>query len=95
MERRARLVARPDPGNYFALWGNAASGNSNPLYIVITNAQPAIAAGFGPLNAGQYALTVQPDGRGQVAVAPKANRHNNGAVITLMAQVDPGQDFTG
>jgi uncharacterized repeat protein (TIGR02543 family) len=91
----ARLVARPDPGNYFALWGNAASGNSNPLYFVITNAQPAIAAGFGPLNAGQYALTVQPDGRGQVAVAPKANRHNNGAVITLMAQVDPGQDFTG
>jgi hypothetical protein len=33
-----KLTAVPDIGNYFALWGNAASSTNNPLNFTVTNA---------------------------------------------------------
>ena len=36
----------PQAGKYFALWGNAASGNVNPFHFVVTNANPTISSLF-------------------------------------------------
>jgi hypothetical protein len=81
----ATLAAVPQPGNYFALWGNAASGTNNPLRFTITNANPTVSCLFGSLSAGQVALIVVPDGEGQVTTAPRGNRFNNGQIVTLSA----------
>ena len=59
-----QLSAVPQAGNQFAVWGNAASGNLNPLGFVVTNANPTVSSLFVPLNAGQVALAVIPVGHG-------------------------------
>ena len=43
-----RLSAVPSGENYFALWGNAASGTNNPLHFTITSANPTVTAVFVP-----------------------------------------------
>ena len=90
-----RLYATPLAGNYFALWGNAASGSTNPLNFTLTSANPSVSALFAPLGAGQYSLTVIPDGLGQVSVSPLTNRYNSGQIVTLTATPDSGQRFNG
>lgn len=91
----ARLTAVPQPGNYFGAWGNAASGNVNPLYFTITNPAPTVSSIFGPTPAGQVALTVIISGQGKVGVSPRANAYLSGASVTLTATADPGQAFLG
>jgi hypothetical protein len=88
-----QFVAVPQSGNYFALWGNAASGNTNPLSFAMTKASPTISALFASLNAGEFALTVIPNGFGQVTVSPRANRYTNGQNVTLTAVPDAGRQF--
>lgn len=88
-----RLTAVPQAGNYFALWGNAASGTNNPLHFTITSANPTVTAVFATLPANQQALTVLPDGFGQVNASPRANRYTTGASVTLTAVPDAGQSF--
>ncbi len=90
---RVRAYAQPQPGSYFAFWGNAASGTNSPFTITLTNAGPTISALFGTLNANQFALTVIPNGGGQVAISPYANQYANGANVTLTAVPDSGQSF--
>ena len=90
-----RLTALPDPGNAFAVWGNAATGTNNPLHFVLTNANPVISAAFAPLNAGQHALTVIAEGFGSVSSNPRGNRFNIGTNVTLTALPDEGQQFIG
>ncbi len=87
--------AIPQSGNYFAIWGNAASGNANPLYFLVTNANPTVSALFQPLGGGQAALTVIPSGHGKVTVSPSANLYSTGASVTLTAVPDPAQSFIG
>jgi hypothetical protein len=89
------LTAIPQAGSYFGLWGNAASGNVNPLYFTVTNANPTVSALFAGLAGGQVALTVAPDGRGRVTVTPRANSYSTGAAVTLAATPDAGQSFLG
>lgn len=89
------LIAVPQSGNYFGLWGNAASGNQNPLYFTVTNANPTVSSLFAALNAGQFALTVIPSGFGRVTVSPRANAYSSNATVTLTATADAGQDFLG
>jgi hypothetical protein len=89
------LTPVPQSGSYFALWGNAVSSTNNPLRFVVTNANPTISAAFAPLDAGQAALTVVEEGRGQVAVNPRASRYNSGQAVTLTAKPGPDQDFIG
>jgi hypothetical protein len=90
-----RLTATPQPGNYFGVWGNAASGNTNPLYFTITSPTQTISSLFAALGPNQFALAVTPDGFGRVDVNPRANVYNNGATVTLTATPDPGQCFLG
>jgi hypothetical protein len=88
-----KLTAVPQPGNYFALWGNAASSSTNPLHLTITNATPTVAALFAALNPGQHALTIIVNGGGQVTLSPQANVYNNGQTVTITATPDVNQDF--
>lgn len=91
----ARLTAVPDAGNAFAVWGNAASGNVNPLAFPVTNATPTVSCLFAPLAPGQYALTALVDGFGRVTVNPRANTYAAQTSVTLTAIPEPGQDFAG
>lgn len=90
-----RLSAVPQTGNYFALWGNAASGNVNPLNFTLTNANPSVSSLFAAVGGGQAALTVVPVGLGQVSVSPRANVYSTGASASITATPASGQTFTG
>ena len=88
-----RLIAVPQPGNYFGAWGDAASGNANPLYFTLTNPNPSVSSIFGVLPTNQVALTILIDGKGRVMVNPPANAYTVGAGVTLTATPDPNQSF--
>lgn len=88
-----RLTGVPQPGNQFALWGNAGGGGVNPLHFSITNPTPAVSALFVPLTAGQHALAVIPDGFGRVEITPRANVYATGTSVSLNAIPEPGQSF--
>lgn len=89
----ARLTAIPHAGSYFGIWGNAASGSTNPLYFTVTSAAPTVSSLFAALGANQQALTVIPDGFGRVTITPRANVYATGASVSLNAIPDPGQQF--
>lgn len=89
-----QLAAIPANGNQFGIWGNAASGNMNPIHFTITNANPTVSALFGPVG-GQSALTVVPVGRGQISVTPRANSYVTGSDVTITATPEAGQSFLG
>jgi len=88
-----QLHGVPQGGSYFALWGNAGSGSSNPLNFNVTNANRTISALFASLGAGEFALTVIPNGFGKVVVNPQNNRYPASQSITLSAVPDAGQQF--
>ena len=90
-----RLTAIPQPGYYFALWGNAASSLVNPLDFTVTNANPVVGAFFSALGANQVTLTVQEQGAGIVAREPQVNFYTKGQAVRLTAQPFPGQAFLG
>ena len=89
------LTALPQAGNYFAFWGNSASGTNNPLLFAVTNPNPTITAVFSTLTTGRFALTVIPDGNGTVNVNPPANFYSNGQTVMLTATPGTGQTFLG
>jgi hypothetical protein len=88
-----RLTGLPQPGNYFGSWGNAASGNTNPLYFTISNPTPTVSSVFGTLASTQAALTVLISGSGRVNVNPRANVYPTNQSVTLTAVADAGQSF--
>ncbi len=88
-------TAVPQQGNYFAFWANAATGTNNPLTFVVTNSNPTITAVFSTLNGGHFALTALASGKGRVTVSPFANTYSSGQAVTLTAQPDADQSFTG
>ncbi|PYJ05067.1 MAG: hypothetical protein DME25_09070, partial [Verrucomicrobia bacterium] len=90
-----RFSATPQPGSYFGIWGNAASGSSNPLYFTVTNANQTVSSLFASLSAGQASLAVAPDGFGRVTINPEASVYTLGANVTLTATPDSGQTFLG
>ena len=90
-----RLTGVPQPGNFFGSWGNAATGNTNPLYFTVTTPLPTISSIFGAVPAGQDALTTLINGLGRVSVSPGANVYNIGQTVTLTAMPDAGQTFLG
>jgi hypothetical protein len=89
------LSAIPSAGNLFGLWGNGATGNVNPLNIVITNPNPTISSLFGPVSGGQVALTVVPLGGGRVSVNPRSNAYPISMNVSISATPVPGQTFLG
>jgi hypothetical protein len=88
-----QAVAVPQIGNFFALWGGGGSGNVNPLVLSVTTPRPNISALFAPLMAGRFALTVIPNGKGNVAVEPRANLFTNGQFVRIAATADVGNEF--
>jgi len=94
---QVRLTAVPAAGNYLVFWAGAAAGQSNnPLTLTITNADSTVTAVFAGLGATQtYALTVIPDGRGQVRLWPPGNRFPLNASVVLQPLPDSGQEFLG
>lgn len=90
-----QISAIPNAGNQFALWGNAASGNTNPLSFTVINPNPTVSSLFATVAGGQSALSVIPVGRGSVSVIPRANAYTTGASVTITATPDAGQTFLG
>jgi len=90
-----RLTGVPQAGNYFGAWGNAASGNTNPLYFTITSPTQTVSSIFGATAAGQVALTLEISGHGQVQANPRANAYPLNQAVTLTAVPEAGQSFAG
>ena len=88
-----RLTAVPQPGSNFGSWGNAATGNINPLYFGISSPTQTVSAIFGVLPANQAALTVLINGAGRVNLNPQANAYPTNQSVTLTAVPDSGQSF--
>jgi uncharacterized repeat protein (TIGR02543 family) len=89
------MTALPQAGSYFGIWGNAASGNFNPLSFTVTNANPTVSSLFSTLGSGQVSLTIQASGLGKATASPRANVYSTGASVLLTATPSPGQTFTG
>ena len=94
---QVRLTAVPATGNYLPFWANAAVGlTNNPLTFTMSNANPTVTAVFASLGATHTnALTVIPDGRGQVTLTPPGNRFPLNTNVMLQATPDSGQEFLG
>jgi Chitobiase/beta-hexosaminidase C-terminal domain/Immunoglobulin domain/Divergent InlB B-repeat domain len=90
-----RLTGIPEPGNYFGFWGNAATGNTNPLNFSITSSNPVVSSIFAAVPSGQAAFTLMINGRGQVDVNPRANVYPTNQSVTLTTIPDPGRSFAG
>jgi hypothetical protein len=90
-----RLNALPQTGNCFGAWGNAASGNTNPLFYTISNANPVISAAFAPTPGGDAALTVLISGGGNVNTSPAGNYFPLNQSVTLTAVPNAGKTFLG
>src|SRR5262249_49518433 len=90
-----RLTAIPQPGNYFGFWGNAATGNPNPLNFAMVKTNPVVSSIFAAVPSGQAAFTLMINGRGQVDVNPRANVYPTNQSITLTAVPDAGRSFAG
>ncbi len=90
-----RVTAVPDAGNYFGIWGNAATGKTNPLLFSVVTGTPEVSALFAPLSGGQAALTVLSTGGGAVTIAPQTNRFPTGSTAVLTAIPVAGQRFLG
>jgi hypothetical protein len=88
-----RVTGVPQPGNYFGFWGNAATGNSNPLYFTVNGATPTISSIFGATSAGQSALTILINGAGRVSQSPAGNVFSTSQTVMLTAMPDAGQTF--
>lgn len=88
-----RLTGVPQAGNYFGVWGNAASGTGNPLYFTLTNPNPTVSSLFVPLSANQAALTVLINGPGTAQVSPAGNVFNTNQSVSITATPLAGQGF--
>ena len=90
-----QISALPQTNNFLALWGNAASGNLNPLYFALTNPNPTVSALFVGLGSNQVSLAVVPVGHGKVSIAPQANVFTNGQSVTITATAQTNHTFLG
>ncbi len=88
-----RLTGVPQPGSNFGSWGNAATGNINPLYFGISSPTQTVSAIFGVLPANQASLTVLINGAGRVNLNPQANAYPTNQSVALTAVPDSGQSF--
>ena len=91
--RTVRLTAVPQSGSYLGFWGNAATGNTNPLYFTVTNPNPTISSIFGTNSANQAALTVLINGNGRVNWSPQGNVFSTTQTVRLTGMANPGQNF--
>lgn len=88
------LAATPASGYLFAGWSGDASGNINPLTIIM-DSNKVISALFTLGN--QYAVLLVIVGKGKVAASPPEGVYNPNTSVTLTATPEPdsGYKFTG
>jgi uncharacterized repeat protein (TIGR02543 family) len=85
------LTATAGPGWHFVAWSGDASGNDNPLTVVMT-ADRNLTATFA---INTYALNVVVAGNGAVAKDPDQLAYDHGSSVELTATADPGWHFAG
>jgi len=85
------LTATAEPGWTFTGWDGDASGDVNPLTIIM-DANKNITATF---SQDQYTLTVTPIGSGSVDIDPVQTTYTYGTEVSLTATAEPGWTFTG
>ncbi|MDB6121030.1 MAG: exported protein of unknown function [Pedosphaera sp.] len=90
-----RMTAVPNAGNYFVQWSGGTNGSLNPISYPVVRSNNSVTASFGALNGGQVSLTVLINGSGQVSKVPQQNVYQLSQNVTLMAQPDAGQSFSG
>jgi len=92
-----QLMAEPNPGQYFAFWGNAGSGTTNPLTLTVSSSLPTVSALFASLPSTNVALTVLADNGGAVIINPPGNRFPTGSnvVVTAIPSDSYGNQFVG
>lgn len=88
-----RITGVPQAGSFFGSWGNAASGNTNPLYFAVTAPTQTVSSIFATVGGNQAALTILINGHGQVNVNPRANVYTTNTPVTLTAVPAPGESF--
>ncbi len=92
---KVKLLGQPAAGASFALWGDDAASNTNPLEFFVRKANQTVSAFFVGLAPDQYALMAGAQGGGSVGANPRANVFNRGHPVILTATPDAGQDFLG
>jgi hypothetical protein len=88
-----RVTGVPGAGSYFGFWGNAASGNINPLYFTVTNPSPTISSIFGTNSGSQVNVYLTISGRGDVTANPQSNVYTTGQSVSLTATPEAGGSF--
>jgi len=86
------LTATPAVGNLFTGWSGDATGNTNPLTIVV-NSNMSIAGNFA--TAPPRTLTITVNGPGGVAKNPDKATYLHGETVTLTAVPGSGASFIG
>jgi len=86
-------TALPYPGNQFVLWGDSASGTTNPLPFAVLEPNPSISALFIKTPTNQFSLSVYAQGGGGVTISPQANTYAPGQSVTITAVSNPGEFF--
>ena len=82
------LSATPSAGFLFAFWSGAASGNTNPLSVLMTT-NKSITANFSSIM-----LTISLQGEGTVSKSPDRSFYNVGEQVTLTATPGRWHGFT-
>ena len=86
-----QVTAVPASGYYFAGWAGDASGNSNPLSIMM-GSDKSVTATFEPLT---NAILVEISGSGSVVKNPDQDNYAQGTEVLLTAMPEPGWHFAG
>lgn len=90
-----RLTAVPNSGSAFVGWDAGWGGSENTFRLIVSNANPSVAARFEPLVAGESVLTLIVIGRGSVTQTPPGQRLPTGTVVRLAASPNFEESFLG
>src|SRR6185369_17562509 len=86
---KVTLSAQADAGWQFDGWSGDASGNANPLSVIV-DGNKNIVANFSPI---QRTLTINIIGNGTVTKNPNQPSYNDGSTVQLTATPGPGWVF--
>jgi hypothetical protein len=86
-----QLTATAEAGWHFVGWSGDATGNANPLGLLV-DAAKNVTASFA---INSYSLSVNVIGSGAVATSPEQASYEHGTSVELTATADPGWAFAG
>lgn len=92
------LTPAPDPGWTFDGWSGPDAGDlsdqGNGSWDLVMDDDKSVTATFTELPPGEYTLTVDTVGKGSVALHPAGGVYEEGDVVELTAEADPGWEFS-